>query len=50
MKISYLLATLLAAGVVACGKTEAPAPAPAPKVEAPKPAAEAPKPAEAPNK
>ena len=40
MKVSYLLATLLAAGVVACGKTEAPAPAPAPapKVEAPKPA------------
>ena len=33
MKLSYLLATLLAAGVVACGKTEAPKPAPAPKVE-----------------
>jgi hypothetical protein len=47
MKLSYLLATLLAAGVVACGKTEAPAPAPAPKVEVPK-AVEAPKPAEAP--
>ena len=36
MKASYRLAALLAVGVVACGKTEAPATAPAPKVEAPK--------------
>ena len=31
MKPVYLLAALLAAGVVACGKTEAPKPAEAPK-------------------
>ena len=40
MKSTYLLAALLAAGVLtACGKPDAPkpAPAPAPKVEAPKP-------------
>lgn len=47
MKTTHLLAALMAVGLVACGKTEAPAPAPASKVEAPK-AAEAPKPAEAP--
>ena len=59
MKSAYLLAALLATGVVACGKTEAPKPAEAPKVEAPKPpeapvaapaapAADAAKPADAP--
>ncbi len=47
MKTPYLLAALLAAGVVACGE-KAPPPAPAPKVEAMKPA-EAPKPPEAPS-
>ena len=47
MKQSLLVAALLALAVSACGKTEAPKPAEAPKVEAPKPAAEAPKPADA---
>ena len=31
MKVSYLLATLLAAGVVACGKDRSPGPGPRPE-------------------